>query len=303
VFATKRENLAFLRQTGIYVPKSAGEYRLYKKPGITLPELGISVEELPELLYIMPNDRLLAVREIQSHLNQRIMRKIQENDGNALRESLREVLEVSFSEPSPESLNGLSDTVSELARQFDNRGSAMRNLALLSNADYNTALHSINVMALTMSYAIFHKLTRQQCQDLGMAALLHDVGKVSISESILQAPRKLTEEEFNEVKKHPLYGYRLLTKCNFRSRAISLASLQHHEKLDGTGYPAGLSDISFAGRLIGIIDCYEAVTSQDRPYRQAANPFNALSMIRDEICNNKFDRRIFEKFLETLSGD
>jgi HD-GYP domain-containing protein (c-di-GMP phosphodiesterase class II) len=301
VFATKRENLAFLRQTGIYIPKSQGEFHLYKKPGVTLGELGLSPDDLPEQLYIMPGDRLLAVREIQSSLNQRIMQKIKEEDTNAVREYLREVLDVSFSEVTPESLEGLNTTVSMLAEHFDKKSPAMRNLAMLSNSDYTTALHSVNVMALTMSYAIYHKLTRQQCQDLGMAALLHDVGKVSVNEDILQAPRKLTDEEFNEIKKHPLYGYRILQKCTFRTKIISLAALQHHEKLDGTGYPFGISDISFAGRLIAIIDCYEAVTSQDRPYRRAAKPFDALTMIRDEICSNKFDRRIFEKFLDTLT--
>ena len=301
MFATKRENLVYLKQTGIYVPKGKGDYQLYKKPGVTLTDIGIEPGEIPEQIFIMPDDRLLAVREIQSSLNHKLMRKLEEDDTDIMRETLRDMLDVSFSEPNPESLEGLNETVGMLAEHFDKQAPAMRNLAMLSNADYNTALHSVNVMALTMSYAIYHKLSRQQCQDLGLAALLHDVGKVSIREDILQAPRKLTDEEFAEIKRHPIYGYRLLSKCTFRSRAIALAALQHHEKLDGTGYPSGISDISFAGRLIAIIDCYEAITSQDRPYRQAAKPFDALSLIRDEIFTNKFDRRIFEKFLDSLT--
>ena len=301
MFSTKRENLVHLKHTGIYLPAENGEYALFKRAGVTLTEMGLGPEDIPAHIFIMPQDRLLAVREIQSSLNHRLLSTIKQEDTNTVRETLRDLLELSFSEPEPESLEGLTETVALLAEQFDKRAPAMRNLALLSNVDYNTALHSVNVMALTMSYAIFHKMIRQQCQDLGLAALLHDVGKTFIDNSLLNAPRRLTDEEFEEIKKHPVYGYRMLVKCKFRSRAIALAAYQHHEKLDGSGYPSGITDISFAGRLIAIIDCYEAITSQDRPYRNAAKPFDALKLIRDEITENQFDRRIFERFLDSLT--
>lgn len=255
----------------------------------------------PPHIFIMPQDRLLAVREIQSALNQRLLSKIKQDDNHNIRETLRELLDLSFSEPAPESLEGLGETVALLAEQFDKRAPAMRSLALLSNENYNTALHSVNVMSLTMSYCLYNKMTRQQCQDLGLAALLHDIGKTNIDNELLNAPRRLTDEEFEEIKKHPVYGYRMLSKCKFRSRSIALAAYQHHEKLDGSGYPTGVTNISFAGRLIAIIDCYEAITSQDRPYRNAAKPFDALKLIRDEISENQFDRRVFERFLDSLT--
>ncbi len=301
LFSTKRENLIYLKHTGIYLPAEDGGFSLFKRGGITLNDMGLGPDDIPPHIFIMPQDRLLAVREIQSSLNSRLLTKIQQSDTNTVRETLRELLDLSFSEPAPESLEGLSETVAILAEQFDNKAPAMRNLALLSNADYNTALHSVNVMSLTMSYAIYNKMSRQQCHDLGMAALLHDVGKISIDNSLLTAPRRLTDEEFAEIKKHPVYGYRILSKCKFRSRSVALAAYQHHEKLDGSGYPSGVTDISFAGRLIAIIDCYEAITSQDRPYRNAAKPFDALKIIRDEISENQFDRRIFERFLDSLT--
>lgn len=300
-FSTRKENLIYLKQTSLYLPADYGEYSLYKRAGITLKDMGMTADDIPDRILIMPQDRLLAVREIQGALNHKLLERIEDHDTGTIRETLQEVLDLSFSEPAPDSLEGLSETVALLAEQFDNDAPAMRNLALLSNVNYNTALHSVNVMSLTMSYAIAHKLTRQQCQDLGLAALLHDVGKTKISNDLLNAPRRLTDEEFNEIKKHPVYGYRMLSKCKFRSRAVALASFQHHEKMDGSGYPSGITDISFAGRLIAIIDCYEAITSLDRPYREAATPFDALKLIRDEMTENQFDRRIFERFLDSLT--
>lgn len=301
MFSTKKKNLIFLRQTGLYLPEANGEYTLFKRAGITLTDMGMEPEDIPPHLFIMPQDRLLAIREIQSSLNTNLLHEIHQDNTNNIRETLRDLLDLTFSEPLPESLEGLSETVSILAEQFDKRAPAMRNLALLSNVNYSTALHSVNVMSLTMSYAIYHKMSRQQCHDLGTAALLHDVGKVQIDNNILNAPRRLTDAEFEEIKKHTVYGYRMLSKCKFRSRSIALAAYQHHEKLDGSGYPSGITDISFAGRLIGIIDCYEAITSQDRPYRNAASPFDALKIIRDEITENQFDRRIFERLLDSLT--
>jgi HD-GYP domain-containing protein (c-di-GMP phosphodiesterase class II) len=76
--------------------------------------------------------------------------------------------------------------------------------------------------------------------------------------------------------------------------------LQHHEKIDGNGYPRGINHISKTAQIVGLVDCYEALTSDDRPYRNAMDPFRALIIIKDEVLAGKFNRRIFEKFCYSL---
>ena len=75
---------------------------------------------------------------------------------------------------------------------------------------------------------------------------------------------------------------------------------EHHEKLDGSGYPKGLRKISFNGRLIGIVDCYEALTNEDRPYRRAMDPLETLNLLKRDVEAGKFDRGLFEKFCYSL---
>jgi HD-GYP domain-containing protein (c-di-GMP phosphodiesterase class II) len=301
MLTTTRKNLLQLRQTSLYVPSAAGGYILFKPSGVTLRGIGLKPEEIPANIFIMPEDRLMALREIGTMLNQKLRESIAEGVTDGLHTILCELLSLTFSDPSQENMDSLNEVTGLLAEKFDTKDEDLRDLVISSSANYNTAVHSVNVMALTMYYAIHHKLPRQQCQELGLAAMLHDIGKINLRNEILNAPRRLTDAEFEEFRRHPLDGYRLLSKRRFRSRAVALAAIQHHEKLDGSGYPMGISDISFAGRLIAIIDSYESITARDRPYRSAVKPFAALSHIRDEMSEKKFDRAIFEKFLASLA--
>jgi HD-GYP domain-containing protein (c-di-GMP phosphodiesterase class II) len=301
MLTTTRKNLLQLRQTSLYVPAAAGGYILFKPSGVTLRAIGLKPEEIPANIFIMPEDRLMALREIRTMLSRKLRESVAEGVTDGLHAILCELLDLTFSDPSQENIETLSEVTGLLAEQSDKKDEDLRDLVTSSNANYNTVVHSVNVMALTMYYAIHHKLPRQQCQELGLAALLHDIGKVNLNNEILNAPRRLTDAEFEEFRRHPLDGYRLLSKRRFRSRAVALAAIQHHEKLDGSGYPMGIADISFVGRLIAIIDSYESITASDRPYRSAVKPFTALSRIRDEMSDKKFDRAIFERFLASLA--
>jgi HD-GYP domain-containing protein (c-di-GMP phosphodiesterase class II) len=135
---------------------------------------------------------------------------------------------------------------------------------------------------------------------MGLSALLHDVGKTKINTELLTAPRKLTQEEFEEIQQHTIRGFNILSGCQFDSKEIKLAALQHHEKLDGSGYPNHLTQIPEVSQIIGFIDCYEALTNDDRPYRTAMDSFRALQMIKKDVEAGKFDKKIFEKFTNNL---
>jgi HD-GYP domain-containing protein (c-di-GMP phosphodiesterase class II) len=121
-----------------------------------------------------------------------------------------------------------------------------------------------------------------------------------VSSEILQAPRKLTDDEFQKIKAHTIYGYEILNKCKFSSNQIKLTAWQHHEKLDGSGYPNRVSDISRMAQIIGLIDCYEALTNDDRPYRDSMAALKALTLLKDDVVAGKYSRRIFEKFAYSL---
>ncbi len=123
-------------------------------------------------------------------------------------------------------------------------------------------------------------LNRNDLNNLGMGAILHDIGKVFIDKKCLNKKGRLTDEEFAEMKKHPIEGYRYI-RANFNIPVqASMGVLQHHEKYDGTGYPVQKAgdDISLFGRIIAIADVYDAITS-DRPYRKGILPSKAMEYI------------------------
>jgi HD-GYP domain-containing protein (c-di-GMP phosphodiesterase class II) len=130
---------------------------------------------------------------------------------------------------------------------------------------------------------------------------LHDVGKTEVPANILQSSRRLTEEEFEMVKAHTVVGFEILNLYEEDEvREAAMGSIEHHEKLDGSGYPAGKTDISYTGRVLAIIDCYEAITNDDRPYRTASPPLSALELLKMDVDAGKLDREIFRDFAYSL---
>lgn len=147
-------------------------------------------------------------------------------------------------------------------------------------------------------------LTLRYCHDIALAAVLHDVGKVGISDSILLKPGKLNNEEFEIIKQHPVFGAQLIDGLmkrlsfeTFFSIARQLA-LYHHEKWDGSGYPEGLSgeSIPLSARIMALCDVYDALRS-DRPYKSAMMHDDAVSIIK-EMRGKHFDPDIVDIFLK-----
>jgi HD-GYP domain-containing protein (c-di-GMP phosphodiesterase class II) len=120
-------------------------------------------------------------------------------------------------------------------------------------------------------------------RDLRRAALLHDIGKLAISNRILDKPGPLTKAEFARIREHPVITERILARVPGCERLAATAGA-HHERLDGSGYPRGLSaaDLTRPARLLAVADVYEALTSA-RPYRPARSSQEALTIIRDDV--------------------
>jgi HD-GYP domain-containing protein (c-di-GMP phosphodiesterase class II) len=155
-------------------------------------------------------------------------------------------------------------------------------------------------MALTLGFCFYSNISLKETKKLGLSALLHDVGKTEIPLSILKSPRRLTAEEFKIMRSHPTIGHVIIREKNKLGGNVALGALEHHEKLDGSGYPRGTRNISYVGQLLGIIDCYEALTNEDRPYRRAKQPLETLKFLKEDVESGKFNRKIFEKFCYSL---
>jgi HD-GYP domain-containing protein (c-di-GMP phosphodiesterase class II) len=164
-------------------------------------------------------------------------------------------------------------------------------MAGLGAHDGSTAGHSRRVALLAVQVGEALALPPATLRHLAVGGLLHDVGKLSVAGEILRKPAKLTDEEYAEVKRHPEAGVRLLRGLGgFPSAVLALVG-EHHERLDGAGYPAGLAgdQLALGPRILAACDVYDALVS-DRVYSEAWSTERALGLLRSQVGTG-FDPR------------
>lgn len=178
----------------------------------------------------------------------------------------------------------------------------MINLIELKTFDEYTYYHSINVFRLALVMGISLELPKRDLKGLCISALLHDIGKIFIKKDILNKQGKLTKEEYDIVKTHTLLGYKKIKSIPYIDEEIAIGILDHHEKCDGTGYPNGKfeKDISLYGKIIAIIDVYEALTS-DRPYRKRSSQSLTIKYMQVN-CKNCLDKNIRDLFISIITS-
>jgi HD-GYP domain-containing protein (c-di-GMP phosphodiesterase class II) len=168
--------------------------------------------------------------------------------------------------------------------------------------DYETYSHSVNVFVLSATLLMATGCYRRdELLDYGIGAVLHDIGKVDIPGRILNKPGKLNPKEMNRIRRHPEVGHQICLPAGL-SQYVHDVILYHHEKLDGSGYPKGLTAkmIGSHVRAVTMVDIYDALTSK-RPYAPSLAPFDALSLMRREF-QGKIDPDLFELFVKILGG-
>lgn len=169
-------------------------------------------------------------------------------------------------------------------------------VAALDLREHNTRLHSQRVREYTELIADRLGVDEKKRREIGLGALLHDVGKIAVPDRILLKPGKLTDQEWVEMRKHPEAGYRIVKRISFLKDAAEIVHA-HHEWYDGNGYPRGLKgdEIPLGARLFMVADVYDALTS-GRPYRSPVNYGEAAAEIRS-LSGSHFDPFIVDTFM------
>jgi putative nucleotidyltransferase with HDIG domain len=163
-----------------------------------------------------------------------------------------------------------------------------------------TYVHSMNVSLICNIIGVWFNYSESDCEILMAAGLLHDIGKVKIPREIITKPGKLTDREYNIVKMHPVLGYDILKNQHIDIR-IKNASLMHHERYDGGGYPRKLSgnSIDEVSRIVAIADVYDAMTA-NRVYREGLSPFHVIGFFEENMSS--FDPRMLMTFLQKTAS-
>lgn len=177
---------------------------------------------------------------------------------------------------------------------------AFLNLLKITSFDYYTYTHSVNVCTFSIALAQQMGFTDEEfLYDLGVGALLHDVGKSRISDRIINKRTTLTPIEFEIMKKHPKFGVDILTETNLVAQNSYFPVLQHHERGDRRGYPNGLSldDMHLYSRIVAICDSFDAMTTE-RVYQRAMDTYPALKVMF--ACRGGYDEQMLRAFCELM---
>lgn len=200
-------------------------------------------------------------------------------------------------------LNEARTTISDIIDQLLENPSLIVNMVDIRSLDDYLFAHSVNVCVLSLITGISLGYNRGKLMNLGMGALMHDMGKTLVPPQILNKPGSLTKDEFNVIKSHPEYGYIILGNSEPYIRKIcAIIALQHHERYNGEGYPKGLcrGDIHEFSQIVGIADVYDAMTA-DRVYRKAHPPNEAYEMLAGS-GDFFFDYNLVRAFLHNIAA-
>lgn len=171
--------------------------------------------------------------------------------------------------------------VQNIVEEIVSNRNIMVNMIDLKSYDTYTYFHSVNVGVLSLVVGVALGLNNNDLYKLGIGAMLHDIGKAFISGSIINKPDTLTDEEFSQIRRHPQMGYAYLLNADLGFPIAGLVGvLQHHERMNGSGYPDGIlgTKIHRFSRIISIADVFDAMTS-DRPYRAAMMPSEVMEYL------------------------
>lgn len=198
--------------------------------------------------------------------------------------------------------NFMSETrtiTDDLMKAISDNDAIAVDISALKISDEYTFKHSVDVATMSMIVAKRYGFTKEQVYEIGIAGLLHDIGKSQIPNEVLNKAGRLTDEEFALMKQHTVLGYRILADKKDISENIKLGVLQHHEKQNGKGYPLGAAadKINPYAKIISVVDIYDALVTE-RPYKKPFSPRDAVEMIMS--MTEELDISVMRCFMESV---
>ncbi len=194
----------------------------------------------------------------------------------------------------------VKDAASHLIESVVTNPYALMSMVNLKRTDEYTFNHSVNVTAISLAIATHLSMTPEQLDHIGVGALMHDVGKAKIDINIINKPGRLTDEEFDIMQRHTVYGFEICKREKLKDEVVLDIVRHHHEAYNGEGYPDRLSrrSISKYAALVSIADFYDALTTE-RSYKKSMKPAESINFLH-KMSNSKFDRRLVFHFIKVM---
>ena len=226
--------------------------------------------------------------------------RLHKDDPAKVKLSVAEGIQYIYANTESEKLSDTADSIASNLMDAINANNAIAiDISTLKTSDEYTFKHSVDVATMAMIIGKQQCLPDKQIYELGVSGLLHDIGKTKVPASILNKPARLTDEEFAVMKQHSVFGYHMLQERNEFNNDICMAVLQHHEKINGNGYPLGFDAprITPYARILAVADIYDALVTE-RPYKKAFSQKDAIELIMS--MTEELDIKAMKSFLESI---
>ncbi|MCJ2165975.1 MULTISPECIES: HD domain-containing phosphohydrolase [unclassified Pseudodesulfovibrio] len=297
-----------LRDFSVYIWKD-GDFVLYTPSGQTFTSRHRQILHQKKIteVYIRGSEKAQYEKYIERNLGSILLDESLpiENRSKVFYEASSLVMQDIFDRKLPSSLRArhfdqLSDIVKNSIK-FLATDNSLSAVAPFISHDYKTYTHCMHVFVYSVAVFRSYEMTESEIFEYALGALLHDVGKAKIPKRILNKRGPLTQAEREIIKEHPVHGVSMCAHLPMTQNTINCI-LFHHEKLDGSGYPSGIKrdNVPLPVRIVSLSDIYDALTT-DRPYAEAMQPYEALSLIRNDLREN-VDMNVFKRFVAILSG-
>ncbi len=286
----------------LYMKKPEGPgYQLYKPKGVPLESIRMKQKKHPEKLYITLQDKVKELSTYQKQYNNQL-KKLLKKDWVKAKKVLDRTMKVALEEPRNQMLNNVKETIDILVAEYLESPEIVKNLIEVSTKDYSTSTHSINVMLLCFGYGFYNHFNITDIKMFGLTGLLHDVGKIYVDDEILKGNRELTAREQKLLKRHTEHGFRILKELNFDEKVI-LGALEHHERIDGSGYPDGKTgdELILESKALAMIDEFDMLVNWN-PAMETIKPIEALGFLMEDVEEMKYDKGVFKVFAQSIVG-
>lgn len=256
-----------------------------------------------EMLYVREEEESL----YQAYIDRQLQSIAQngniptEQKARIVYEKAAEAVDLMFKNPeSLENVKNVQPIVSSLIDIILHDNSAVESLMQITAHDYYTHTHSINVSIYTLSLGSFLGISGKDLEVLGTAAVLHDLGKSKVDYEIINKNGKLSDDEFNQMKKHPAMGHEIALKLGISDERILTGIRHHHEKIEGGGYPDNLKgdQITQFARIIGVCDVFDALSTK-RSYKDPMSSFESLRLMKQQMVGH-LDMKMVDSFIKML---
>lgn len=284
----KHDDIPRYKDTPLFLKAPEGGFQLYKPAGSMISKERLESFKHP-ILYIEKPDLDSATLELQNSHNKELREHGSHENFIHVVTTLSELFENAINNPTKEVLQTLVESVDIFLNKGLGNLSDITEIFKMKSENFSLPRQAVTDMSLAINFCKKNDYSEKDIRDIALAALLHDIG---ISQHL---SKQIITETLNN---HPESGYALLEQCNFTNKSIKMAALEHHERLDGSGFPLGKKRLSFFGQLVGIISEFNSlyIANQNKNLK----PIQILMFMKEDVKNNKFNPDLFKQFAYCL---